>query len=283
MISSFTGTSAALDSNCSVPMLNRSAGLHRWTELPGQYVSNFAADVIRTRYEFAHANVFTGSVLEVGCGPGAGLRMLQGDNTERRVIGLEYSARNIELGCQHHEFPVVRGDAEHLPFQGRTFDSVISLAMIYYLQFDQFAKEVRRVLRPGGNWLFCMSNCDVPGFVPAEYTTEYLTVPDLSARLQSLGFSASFSGGFPAAGGSHVLSTLRAGFKNSAKMAVSLLPGGKSVWQRLRRHADPPTVELPKDFSQMKGNAGRLEILPRDRRDHIHRVIYVSAHMLENL
>jgi ubiquinone/menaquinone biosynthesis C-methylase UbiE len=49
----------------------------------------------------------------------------------------------------------VEGDAQNLPFPDESFDAVINIeSSHFYPNFDQFLAEVKRVLRPGGFFLY---------------------------------------------------------------------------------------------------------------------------------
>jgi SAM-dependent methyltransferase len=49
----------------------------------------------------------------------------------------------------------MQGDAENLPFEPNNFDAVINVEASHcYLNFPRFLKEVARVLRPGGHFLY---------------------------------------------------------------------------------------------------------------------------------
>jgi SAM-dependent methyltransferase len=50
---------------------------------------------------------------------------------------------------------IVQGDAERLPFADLSFDRVWGNAVLHHLDLARAAREVRRVLRPGGLAVFC--------------------------------------------------------------------------------------------------------------------------------
>jgi SAM-dependent methyltransferase len=57
--------------------------------------------------------------------------------------------------CQVPDVEFVRADAEALCFPDATFDLVVAMGMLEYLEhFDRAIGEVRRILRPGGEALF---------------------------------------------------------------------------------------------------------------------------------
>jgi len=99
-------------------------------------------------------------VLEVSCGRGGGLRYLAGRMPEaRQVIGLDFSANAIRFCHAHYaalaNVAFLRGHALHLPFPDGAFDLVINVEASHaYGDERAFLAEVRRVLRPGGRFLF---------------------------------------------------------------------------------------------------------------------------------
>jgi len=97
-------------------------------------------------------------VLEVGCGRGGGAAYVARALGPRRVVAVDLSPRAIAL-CRdrfrqsHLAFEV--GDAEQLPFADGAFDAVLNVESSHcYGRFDRFLGEVRRVLRPGGHFLY---------------------------------------------------------------------------------------------------------------------------------
>jgi SAM-dependent methyltransferase len=97
-------------------------------------------------------------LLEVGCGRGGGADYLARAMRPRRVVAVDLSPAAVAL-CQlrfrqpNLSFQV--GDAERLPFGDASFDAVLNVESSHcYPRFDQFLREVRRVLRPGGHFLY---------------------------------------------------------------------------------------------------------------------------------
>ncbi len=93
-------------------------------------------------------------VLEVGCGMGTHAALLIQAGADYTGIDLTEPAvrmtqRRLELsGWQGH---VVQADAEKLPFEDRSFDTVWSWGVIHHsASFDRCFSEITRVLRPGG-------------------------------------------------------------------------------------------------------------------------------------
>jgi ubiquinone/menaquinone biosynthesis C-methylase UbiE len=97
-------------------------------------------------------------VLEVGCGRGGGAAYVARAFEPHRMVAVDLSPRAIAL-CRNRfalpnlEFQV--GDAEKLPFGDGSFDVVVNVESSHcYGRFDLFLREVRRVLRPDGHFLY---------------------------------------------------------------------------------------------------------------------------------
>lgn len=88
-------------------------------------------------------------VLEVGCGPGAGLASLEAAGCE--AYGVDISERALErarAAAPRSRF--VRADATALPFAGASFDGVRLTRVLQHVpRPEQALREAHRVLRPG--------------------------------------------------------------------------------------------------------------------------------------
>jgi ubiquinone/menaquinone biosynthesis C-methylase UbiE len=149
------------------------------------------------RYRMAADLSHNRDVLEIGCGSGMGLPYLK--EKARMVVGGDYTMGLLrEAGAQLPKAPLVRMDAQHLPFREASLDVVLMLEMIYYVA-DQDATfaECRRVLRPGGALMVCAPNPERPDFNPSPFSTHYPNAAELAALYQRHGFEAKVYGGFP--------------------------------------------------------------------------------------
>jgi ubiquinone/menaquinone biosynthesis C-methylase UbiE len=97
-------------------------------------------------------------VLEVGCGRGGGSAFVMSQLGPASVVGLDFAPRNVSLCRRLHQLPglsFVVGDAEALPLPDGAFDVVLNVeSSCLYASMDAFLACVRRVLRPGGHFLF---------------------------------------------------------------------------------------------------------------------------------
>ena len=102
-------------------------------------------------------------VLELGCGAAAGARWLAGQGAE--VTGLDLSAGMLRHAARAARrsgvrVPLVQADALALPFRDAAFDVVCTAfgAVPFVADSAAVMREVARVLRPGGRWVFSITH-----------------------------------------------------------------------------------------------------------------------------
>jgi ubiquinone/menaquinone biosynthesis C-methylase UbiE len=97
-------------------------------------------------------------VLEVGCGRGGGASFVARYHGPRRMVAVDVAESAVALCRRRFSAPGLSfevGDAERLPFEAGTFDAVVNVESSHcYGRIDAFFSEVRRVLRPGGAFLY---------------------------------------------------------------------------------------------------------------------------------
>lgn len=116
------------------------------------------------------------SVLDAGCGVGAGVAAMRRDGLE--AVGMD--VRSVaSLWAQHEHDPegFVVGDVTALPFRDHCFDAVVCLGVVEHVgtrtghltlddhwqrQRKTFAGELARVVRPGGSILLACPNKRFP-------------------------------------------------------------------------------------------------------------------------
>lgn len=98
-----------------------------------------------------------GRVLEIGFGPGGSIPhygSIEGLVALEPAPGMLRRART-RIGKAKYPVQVIRARAEQLPFQDQSFDTVVSvLSMCSFQSVSRALREVRRVLRPEGAFLF---------------------------------------------------------------------------------------------------------------------------------
>ena len=99
------------------------------------------------------------NLLEVGAGRGGGLAHVVQSLRPKAAFGVDLSSRAVALARRRHAhvkgLSFVRGDAERLPFGDETFDAVLNVESSHcYPSRLRFFQQVRRVLTPGGHFLY---------------------------------------------------------------------------------------------------------------------------------
>lgn len=102
-------------------------------------------------------------VLEVGCGSAPCARWLVEQGAS--VVGLDLSAGMLRYASAANDatglaVPLIRGNAEQLPFATSAFDIACSAfgAVPFVSDLDAVFGEVARVLRPAGTWVFAVTH-----------------------------------------------------------------------------------------------------------------------------
>jgi SAM-dependent methyltransferase len=169
------------------------------TETPGVGASAQQIEMLHTRYGVAGEFCDRKDVLEVACGAGLGLGYLA--KRGRRVVGGDYTESLLRMAKHHYgrRVPLVRLDAQALPFRSCSFDVILMYEAIYYLpSAEHFVAECRRVLRAAGTLVICTVNPEWSDFNPSPFSTRYLSAGELSGLLREHGFEVELRGAFRA-------------------------------------------------------------------------------------
>lgn len=128
-------------------------------------------------------------ILDVGCGTGANLELL---DRFGQAEGVDVSEEALSFCRARGLKRVQRGRAEQLPYEDESFDLVTALDVVEHLDDDLAAlREMRRVLRPGGRVLLF-----VPAFMflwsvqdeVSNHRRRY-RLPQLAGVVRAAGFS----------------------------------------------------------------------------------------------
>jgi SAM-dependent methyltransferase len=129
-----------------------------------RYSARYLDPPLDTVYPLEYAYALLGdvggrAVLDFGCGSGENSILLA--RRGARVVGVDISEPLIRLARRRLDingfsgaarFTV--GSAHHLPLGGESVDLVFGIAVLHHLELEGAAREVHRVLKPGGRGIF---------------------------------------------------------------------------------------------------------------------------------
>lgn len=122
------------------------------------------------------------SVLTIGCGSGEECVAIL-EKQPKSITGVDIAENLIEIAkktVKNVEFLVM--DVEEMKFEDQSFDLVYcSLMMDYFESWEKVLKEVYRVLRPGGIFLFS-------GLHPVKWSAESIKDKDGKSTISWMGF-----------------------------------------------------------------------------------------------
>jgi SAM-dependent methyltransferase len=255
------------------------------TELPGALLNQEQMARIVQRYLLGVQLARSRRVLEVACGAGSGLGMLQ--QAAQTLVGCDYTFSVLAIAQRHYgaRVPLVCADAQQLPFASGEFDLVLSFEAIYYLErIDWFLSEARRLLAEGGRLLIVTSNPDWPYFAPGPLSVRYPAVPELATYLSSAGF---YRCEWYGAMGVHEISTRRYALASLLRKwllhRLTFAPEHVLI-QHVKRLAYGAMGALPAELAapdQMHvAVRTRLAPISGETRNLVHRVILVVASLV---
>ena len=98
-------------------------------------------------------------ILDAGTGPGRVPRALAAAQPHLRIDGVDLDPQMIEYAREHTGADRVTftvGDVAHLPFPDQTFTLIVSsISQHHWTDVEGAIKDLRRVLRPGGQlWIY---------------------------------------------------------------------------------------------------------------------------------
>ena len=247
------------------------------TDVAGEPTEQTQLRRLVARYHWAASYCDRKEVLEAACGTGQGLGLLR--QRASRVFGCDLSPENLATARKGNgsSQPLVRADAQLLPFATASLDAVIMLEAIYFLpSASAFIGEVKRVVRPGGWCILSSINKDCIDFNPHHslYRALYGT-RELSALLSDQGFAPEVFGIIPM----DQPSFRTRAFAPVKKLAIglNLIPEGKRARILLKRVVFGPLQRMPHDISALPGPETTPAPLSTDVADAVHQVILCAG------
>lgn len=135
-------------------------------ELPAHFLNRNSAQLVLEL--IGDCDLDRKDILDVGCGRGGTLRVVEQFMHPRSTTGVDLSSAAIVFCNRHHKRSRTRfleADAEELPFASASFDVVTNVESSHsYPVVEAFYSEVWRVLKPGGYFLYT----DVWNLLPFE-------------------------------------------------------------------------------------------------------------------
>ncbi|MFQ5444701.1 MAG: class I SAM-dependent methyltransferase, partial [Nitrospinales bacterium] len=222
------------------------------TELSGDEVSREQVQRIANRYYWSASFCEGKDVLEVACGTGQGLGFLK--SKARFLVAGDFSEEVLQVTWKHYagRLPLMRFDAQHLPFRPASFNVVIIFEAVYYVpEADRFVAECRRVLKPGGTVLLVTSNKDLFDFNPSPFSHRYFGVLELESLFKQHGFAVKCYGDTPV----NVLSWHQKLVRLVKALAVrfDLIPKTMAGKKLLKRLVFGSLVPMPTEIDESTG------------------------------
>jgi len=185
----------------------------------------------------------SGPVLDVGCGGGLFLSMLQ--NRGFRVMGLDFSLEAARVAWSLNHAPAICASLASAPFLPRSCAAVTMFHVLEHLyEPRQYLQSAHALLRPDGRLIIQVPNAACWQFLLLGAAWNGVDVPrhlydfrpaDLDRMLESGGFEVLRRKYF----------SLR---DNPAGLATSLAPGLDPMARRIRQSKEGPRERLAKDL-----------------------------------
>jgi len=99
------------------------------------------------------------NILEIGCGQGAGARIIYDLLSPQRYVGVDLDPRMIKRAARKSgalpNATFMEGDVTSLEFPNAMFDLVVDFGIVHHVpNWRDALAEVHRTLKPGGEFLF---------------------------------------------------------------------------------------------------------------------------------
>jgi SAM-dependent methyltransferase len=248
------------------------------TELAGSGISSEQLTRMAHRYGWAVPYCREKDVAEVACGSGQGLGML--GRVSRSLEAGDYSEDILKIVRSHYgeRFVLRQLDAQALPYADASKDVIIMFEALYYIpDADRFARECRRVLRPGGCVLIATANKDLYDFNPSPFSHRYHGVPELVALFGAVGLTSELFG-YMSIGAVSPRQRILRPIKKLA-VALGLMPKSLKGKRFLKRFVFGKLVPMPAELPPPAGPVEAPVPLAPDAPDRVHKVIYCCARL----
>jgi len=245
------------------------------TEISGDNVSLEQVERIQNRYCWAKKYCESKDVLEVACGSGQGLGLI--NSCANSLVAGDYSPEVLKTAIDYYKdrIPLEVFDAEQMPFGDNKFDVIIIFEAIYYLpNFGLFLSECRRVLKDKGRILITMPNITLSDFNKSPHSYDYFNIDELKNILKASNFDSNFFGYINI----ESISLKQRIFRPIKKIAVNfdLIPKTMAGKKILKRIVFGKLVKMPNEiFIEDCKSCKDLDSLTGSKSNH--KVIYCVA------
>lgn len=143
------------------------------------------------RYDFAVSHLF-GEVLDVGCGDGYGIYLMQRNKSITNIFGIDKYREAVIKAKKNTGGKILQAPAEYLPFDNKTFDCVHCGQTLEHVQDDEQAlKEIQRVARQR-----VVISVPINGGLSAQHVREYTekSITDLVSKYFKITETKLFTG-----------------------------------------------------------------------------------------
>ena len=246
------------------------------TELSGDLITTEQLLRMHNRYMWASSFSDNADVLEVACGTGPGLGLL--DARSKTLTACDVDPQIISMAEKNYDekLNLRCENVSTLSYPDASFDLIIIFEALYYLSdAELFFKEAFRALKPGGYLLICNANKDLDTFNPSPYSLEYHGVVELNNALSSLSFNCNFLG---------FLSIETVSLKQRLlgpikKLAVRFNIMPKTMWGKkfLKRFVFGRLVPMPGRLTGGEFKYVEPTPISNNRPDFTHKVVYCCA------
>jgi SAM-dependent methyltransferase len=252
------------------------------TETTGSSVVPEGAQMLFTRYSVAAKLALGKRVLELGCGSGLGFGLLSAE--ARWLVGGDYSAALLAKSRDHYKesVPLVRLDAQALPFTSNSFDLVLLFEAAYYIpSLSHALAEIVKVLSPGGMCLIVSANPERLDFIPSPHSVKYHSADEFRSILAEVGMKmVEIHGAFPTTSPALTWAARLRGavlsLARSALRELGLVPRTLKGRALLKRLIYSKQVLLPAEIPPAYSQAAPLEPLQMGPAPSF-KVIYIKA------
>lgn len=166
------------------------------TELPEELVTQQQIDRFLQRYFWA-ANYCKGRVvLEVACGSGPGLPLI--NSVAQQVYAIDIDKNLLSVAKKYNpDIVFFNADIESYDFKESNYDIIMIHEAIYY--FDEpigLLKKLKKALRPGGSILISSVNPNIQGFNRSQFSKNYFDISSYFEVAKELDMTPTIYGGF---------------------------------------------------------------------------------------